>query len=227
MKSDPAGMQNDPVTPQGLQRVIIGEQILTIETPPDLDALLDRAAAADPQAVDAIPYYAILWPAAHGLACDLWEQRDRLPGLGVIELGCGLGLPSILAARLGARVVATDFHPDTGAWLRRNAELNCVRIEYQVLDWNACQDRSHPLCGQPAPLVIGSDLLYERRHIPALVCAIDALCAPGGQAVIADPGRDHLPLFAAAMQAAGWHATLHPAGDIYVCRFDRITASLA
>lgn len=65
-------MQNDPVTPQGRQHVTIGEQVLTIETPPDLDALLDRAAAVDPQAVDAIPYYAILWPAAHGLACDLW-----------------------------------------------------------------------------------------------------------------------------------------------------------
>jgi predicted nicotinamide N-methyase len=96
-----------------------------------------------------------------------------------------------------------------------------VRIEYQVLDWNDCLDRSHPLCEQPVPLVIGSDLLYERRHIPALVGAIDALCAPGGQAVIADPGRDHLPLFAAAMQATGWHATLHPADDIYVCRFER------
>ncbi|HPO38898.1 MAG TPA: hypothetical protein PL176_12895, partial [Kiritimatiellia bacterium] len=58
-------------------------------------------------------------------------------------------------------------------------------------------------------------------HIPALVCAIDALCAPGGQAVIADPGRDHLPLFTAAMQASGWEAALHPIGDIYVCRFTR------
>lgn len=214
-------MQNDPVMPQGRQHVTIGEQVLTIETPSDLDALLDRAAAIDPQAVDAIPYYAILWPAAHGLACDLWEQRERLPRLHVIELGCGLGLPSILAARLGAHVTATDFHPDTGDWLQHNAALNHVQIEYQVLDWNDCLGRSHPLCEQPVPLVIGSDLLYERRHIPALVGAVDALCAPGGQAIIADPGRDHLPLFAAAMQAAGWHAALHPADEIYVCRFVR------
>ncbi len=225
MKPDPADMQNDPVTPQGRRRVMIGEQILMIETPPDLDVLIDRAAASDPQAVDAIPYYAILWPAAYGLACHLWEQRARLPGLRVIELGCGLGLPSILAARLGASVVATDFHPDTGEWLLHNATLNRVHPAYHDLDWNACVDRTHPLCTQPAPLVIGSDLLYERRHIPALVCAIDALCASGGQAVIADPGRDHLPLFTAAMQASGWLATLHPAGDIYVCSFDRPTTS--
>ena len=131
---DPAtDMQNDPVTPQGRQHVTIGEQVLTIETPPDLDALLDRAAAVDPQAVDAIPYYAILWPAAHGLACDLWEQRERLPRLHVIELGCGLGLPSILAARLGATVTATDFHPDTGDWLQHTAALNlCDQYKSQL-----------------------------------------------------------------------------------------------
>ncbi len=69
--------------------------------------------------------------------------------------------------------------------------------------------------------MIGSDLVYERRHIPALVCAIDALCAPGGEAVVSDPGRDNLDLFVAAMEKSGWRHTLEPEGDIYVCRFAR------
>jgi hypothetical protein len=73
----------------------------------------------------------------------------------------------------------------------------------------------------PAPLVIGSDLLYEARHIPALVCAIGALCAPGGAAVIADPGRDNLPRFVTAMERLGWRTALIPVDDIYVCRFTR------
>ena len=70
-------------------------------------------------------------------------------------------------------------------------------------------------------LVFGSDLLYERRHIPALVCAIETLCAPGGHAVISDPGRDNLPLFVAGMEDSGWRSTLIPVDDIYVCRFER------
>jgi predicted nicotinamide N-methyase len=210
-------MNADPVSPQGRLTVTVGDIALTIETPPDLDSLLDRAAAADPQAVDAIPYYAILWPAAHGLAQHLWRHRAALPGARVIELGCGLGLPAILAARLGARVLATDFHPDTERWLLHNAALNGVSLDYAALDWNAV--RKPP--AHPAAAVIGSDLLYERRHIPALVCAVGALCAPGGHALIADPGRDNLPLFVAAMEKDGWRATLHPADDIYVCRFDR------
>jgi len=65
-------MKSDPISPQGRHTITIGDITLIMETPPDLDALLDQAAERDPQAVDAIPYYAILWPAAHGLAHYLW-----------------------------------------------------------------------------------------------------------------------------------------------------------
>ena len=216
-------MKSDPVSPQGRHAVTVGDVALTVETPPDLDALLDRAIAAHPQAVDAIPYYSILWPAAKGLASHLWENRADLPGRRVIELGCGLGLPSILAARLGAQVTATDFHPETGEWLLHNAALNNVALDYAQLDWNEFLDTRHStLDARAYGLVIGSDLVYERRHIPALVCAIGALCAPGGHAVIADPGRDNLDLFVSSMEKNGWRNTLCPEGDIYVCRFDRV-----
>jgi len=215
-------MKTDPVSPQGRHEVAIGDLTLAVETPPDLDALLDRAAAADPQAVDGIPYYAILWPAAQGLARHLWQHRAELAGSRVIELGCGLGLPSILAARLGAHVTATDFHPETGEWLFHNASLNGVALEYRQLDWNEFLDaRPATLDARDCDLVIGSDLVYERRHIPALICAIGALCAPGGHAVISDPGRDNLDLFVSGMEKNGWHCSLQPEDDIYVCRFDR------
>jgi len=234
-------MKSDPVSPQGRHAVTVGDVALTVETPPDLDALLDRAIATHPQAVDAIPYYSILWPASKGLAHYLWKNRADLPGQRVIELGCGLGLPAILAAHLGAQVTATDFHPETGEWLLHNAALNGVSLDYAQLDWNVFLDGRSEVGGQRSDgtnqrfstsdlrsptagfsLVIGSDLVYERRHIPALVCAIGALCAPGGHAVIADPGRDNLDLFVSSMEKNGWRNTLCPEGDIYVCRFDRV-----
>lgn len=234
-------MKSDPVSPQGRHAVTVGDITITVETPPDLDALLDRAIATHPQAVDAIPYYSILWPAAKGLAHYLWKNRAALPGQRVIELGCGLGLPSILAARLGAQVTATDFHPETGEWLLHNAALNSVALDYAQLDWNVFLDGRSEVGGQRSdetnqpfstsdlrsptagfPLIIGSDLVYERRHIPALVCAIGALCSPGGHTVIADPGRDNLDLFVSTMEKSGWRLTLCPEGDIYVCRFDRV-----
>ncbi len=216
-------MKSDPVSPQGLQSLQIGDVSLTIETPPDLDALLDRAAEETPHTVDGIPYYAILWPAAKGLAHTLWQLRTALKGERVIELGCGLGLPSILAAKLGATVEATDFHPDTGQWLLHNAEANHVHLNYHQLDWNTfLQGRRGKRTLAEARFVIGSDLLYEPRHIPALICTIEALCAPTGEAIIADPGRDHLQTFVTAMERAGWTHELLPINDIYVCRFKRL-----
>jgi len=198
-----------------------GELKLTIETPPDLDQLLKEAAAENPQGVDSIPYYSVLWPSAIALAEYLHLNRTLIQGQRVIELGCGLGLPSILAARLGATVTATDFHPGNSQWLQHNAKLNRVDLCYAQLDWNATIAAQPCLPMPPAPLIIGSDLIYERVHIAALVCAINVLCQPGGSAIIADPGREHLSLFVSAMEKSGWRATLHPQGEIFVLHFQR------
>lgn len=212
-------MKSDPTATSPHQTVSIGGLDLTLEAPPDLDALLDKAAAENPQAVDTIPYYAILWPAARGLSEHLWERRAELKGARVTELGCGLGLPSIVAAKAGAKVVATDFHKDAGPWFSRNAALNGVEIAYRQLDWGRAAAGGAD--EMKSEWVIGSDLLYERRHIPALVGAIDRLC--GGTAIIADPGRAPLDVFVLAMESIGWKNTLCPAGDIYICVFKKET----
>lgn len=211
----------DPSDPQGLQKVVIGELELRVETPPDLDALLDRAAEEDPQTVDSIPYYAILWPAARGLAQYLWEIRDEWENLGrVTELGCGLGLPSVLLAKSGLQVLATDFHKDAGPWLTHNAEINQTKVPYRSLDWGMILADPSTAVPYQSDWVVGSDLLYEKRHIPALICSINKICT-GQTAILADPGRAALDLFVMGMEESGWKFTLVPIDDIYVCRFDR------
>ena len=204
-----------PLTSSEPQPIRIGDLEILIRVPPDFDALLDEAARQTPADVDAIPYYASLWPSAHALAEELWERRDRLPGRRVLELGCGLGLPSIVAAKLGADVVATDFHPDAGAWCQINAAANDAALAFQPCDWNT------PPAWPPFDVVIGSDLIYERRHITALAACIGKLCATGGLALIADPGRDGLAQLTGAMQTGGWECELLPRGEIYVLAFNR------
>ena len=122
-------------------------------------------------------------------------------------------------------MIASDFHPGNEEWLLHNAELNGVALKYRQLDWNTFVAASpeHD-CGR-MPLVIGSDLVYEKCHIAALACAINALCTADGHAIIADPGRDNLPLFTAAMQKAGWEYTLYPEGEIYILHFRRKSSS--
>ena len=56
----------------------------------------------------------------------LLDYVRRLPLLGksFFEPGCGSGLVSILAARMGARVTASDINPVAVDYLKKNCEVN-------------------------------------------------------------------------------------------------------
>jgi len=125
---------DDPVSPQGRIEMKFGRTPLVIETPTDLDALLEDCIKVNPNELDKIPYYALLWPSAQGLTKYIHTKKAKLPGLRMIELGCGLALPSVLAAKHGADVVATDFHPGTGPWVRKNARLNDTTVAFKIYD---------------------------------------------------------------------------------------------
>jgi len=56
------------------------------------------------------------------------------PGEAVLEIGAGLGLAAVLAARAGARVVATDVVPEAVEAIRVNAALNGVTVDARVGD---------------------------------------------------------------------------------------------
>ena len=70
-----------------------------------------------------VPYWATPWPSGAVLAGALAEDPPA-PGTRVLELGCGLGLPSIVAARAGAHVLATDGHSDAVAFAAHSMALN-------------------------------------------------------------------------------------------------------
>ena len=65
----------------------------------------------------------------------------------VLELGAGLGLAAVLAARAGARVVATDILPEAVETIRANAALNGVTIDARLGDCYA------PVAGERFDLV--------------------------------------------------------------------------
>jgi predicted nicotinamide N-methyase len=131
-----------------------------------------------------LPYWAELWPSALALA-DVVAARD-VRGLDVLELGCGLGLPSLVAARGGARVLATDWADDALRLLRANAARNGVALETRRLDWR------EPGALGTFDLVLAADVLYERRYVDVLVELLPRL---GGEVLLADPGRPFLRSF--------------------------------
>lgn len=194
-----------------LQTVRAGAFELTLAAVTDIDPLLDFYARTQPSDDHAIPYFAVLWDSAQALAGHLAVRFPDLSGRRVVELGCGLGLPSLVAARCGAQVLATDFHPDCEAFLRRNAAQNGVTLGFRRLDWAALPD------DLPAyDLVLASDVIYHVASLPHLVAAAARLCAPAGTILFADPGRDRLQQAVHAFADAGFAGELFPVGEIFV-----------
>jgi predicted nicotinamide N-methyase len=142
------------------------------------------------------PYWSVLWRSGVALAHEL--DRLALDGLRVVELGCGLGVPSIAAARAGANVLATDASPEALTLLARNAQANGVPIETATLDWTQ-PDRL--LRRAPFDLVLAADVLYERPSVAPLLSLLPRL-AP--EALLADPGRPAAGAFIEQARQRGW-----------------------
>ena len=113
------------------------------------------------------------------------DVRDKR----VLELGAGLGLPSLAAAFRGAKVLATDWADDAVALLRANAKRNSIRLRVKRVRWDAPEAL---LREAPWELVLGADLLYEERNAAQLLELLPQL---GGEIVIADPGRPFAKAF--------------------------------
>lgn len=127
------------------------------------------------------PYWSVLWRSGMALAREL--DGEELRGKRVVELGCGLALPSIAAARRGAEVLATDGDVDALGLVARNARENGVELETAMVDWG---DPDELVERGPFDLVLGCDVLYER---PSVAMLLDLLPRLAPVAWIADPGR--------------------------------------
>jgi predicted nicotinamide N-methyase len=131
------------------------------------------------------PYWAVPWPS--GLALARRVAADPPVGKRVLELGCGLGIPSIAAARGGAaHVLATDANTDAVVFAAHNLHLNDVAGETAAGDW---YETAGLLSAEPWDLVLAADVLYTRENVEKLVGVLPRLLAPGGEIWLADPRR--------------------------------------
>jgi predicted nicotinamide N-methyase len=162
----------------------VGEVELLLRRPVDPESLLDEEAFADDEF---LPYWAELWPAGLALARVL---PPRLDGVKAVEIGCGLGVPSLVAAARGATVTATDWSEDAIELLRENAERNGLRLEAKHADWRQLAGRFD--------LVLAADLLYEQRYVEPLVETLRRL-APEALVALAD--RPYEAEFLAAVES--------------------------
>lgn len=147
------------------------------------------------------PYFGVMWEAGIGLSQSL--TREMCEGKKILEIGCGLALPSFVATRFGGNVIATDFHADVSLFLKLNQEKNKINFNYQVMNWRNEIERTKTSLGL-FDLVIGSDILYESQHADQVAEALIAFLKPGGKILLSDPGRAYVQKFISAMQKLGY-----------------------
>jgi predicted nicotinamide N-methyase len=176
----------------GTDVVSIGRYTLELERPLDPECLLDEERFADDEYM---PYWAELWPSGVALA-EYLAQPDLDPaGKRVLEIGCGLGLPSLVAALRGADVLATDWSPEAVDLLHRNAARNGTSVQARVEDWRHRIDT----LTEGFDLVCAADVLYEERYVEPLRALVATAVRAGAEVLIADPGRRHAAGFAESL----------------------------
>lgn len=130
-----------------------------------------------------------VWPAGRLLAQAM--QRFDIAGKRILELGCGIGLASLVLQRRGADVVASDAHPLAEVFLAYNAALNGLpAVHYRQLRW----DMPLPTLGM-FDVIIASDVLYERGHAELIDAVVERHASPCAEVMVTDPGRGNSARF--------------------------------
>lgn len=169
----------------------------------DAEALFSKMVFGDPNSLEVkderLPYWATLWGSALVLAEVILTQNIITPGENALELGCGLGLVSAIAALKRAKISISDYQPDALQFAR----LNCLQIAGQdpqtmLLDWR------EPPTDQQYPLLLGADLVYEARFFDPLINTFDALLAPQGRILFSEPNRMLGKPFFDRLEEAHW-----------------------
>lgn len=146
--------------------------------------LLSEDADIDEVKDERIPYWAELWPSALALSEYLTESNYISSHTKVLELGCGLGLPGIVAGKLGATVTFTDYMQAPLDFAKKNWELNhTTSAKFNLLDWRNPEKII-------ADIILASDIAYESRSFGFIISVLEILCQPNTKIILSEPNRE-------------------------------------
>jgi 2-polyprenyl-3-methyl-5-hydroxy-6-metoxy-1,4-benzoquinol methylase len=178
-------------------------------------SLLDRQQYSDPDGraeragicSASWPLFGLVWPSARILAGIV--QDLPLLGKRVLEIGCGLGLASLVMQRRGADITASDLHPLAAGFMAENLRLNQLpAIDFRTGNWAEIDSSLGSF-----DLIVGSDVLYERDLPDQLAGFLDRHSRPEVEVIIIDPERGNRSAFNKAMARLGFrHSESRAAG---------------
>jgi predicted nicotinamide N-methyase len=151
----------------------------------DTDKLLDTVSEVDFNMDERLPYWAELWPSSVALSEYIIENKKEFAAKRILEIGCGLGLAGIVATSCNAKVLFTDYDQDALEFAQINYQRNFKRAAtVQVMDWR------NPNLDFQFDVVMGTDVLYEKRWLNPILNVINSLVKKDGCAYLAEPNRD-------------------------------------
>jgi len=143
--------------------------------------------------------FGVVWPSGIVLA-DIMAHYDIKNKI-ILEVGCGIGLASLVLNSRLANISTTDYNPEAGKYLRSNTKLNDDKnIPFIQCSWESTKETT---LGQ-FDLIIGSDLLYEPGHMESLSSFIQKHTTQTCEVIIIDPKRGNANSFSKLMHENGF-----------------------
>jgi predicted nicotinamide N-methyase len=158
----------------------VGARTVGLYTVPDLERLVDRGALLRGEVEP--PYWAHLWAGARGLAVYVARRLD-VAGRRVLDLGCGLGLPGLVAAHAGAYVTFVDAARPALAFVRASAWASGLPIDLLCTDFRTLGPRAR------FDVILAAEVAYDRSGFADLVDVFRRHLSPGGLVLLADGFR--------------------------------------
>jgi len=127
-----------------------------------------------------------VWESAFNVGAWLASRPDITEGLDVCELGCGIGVPSLVAAKGARSVTATDLSVTAVDVLRSVAAVNKMPPHFRActLDWFDFLRGAFKPPVDPVDVLLLADVHYYKDAVPALLATCDCLCRPGGLIIL-------------------------------------------
>ena len=194
---------------------VAGVADLVIRSLLDKQQYYDPLGEADRMGISSAmwPLFGLLWPSGAHLAARMAARPVDITER-VLEIGCGLGLASLVGHRRGADMTASDCHPMAASFLAENVRLNGLApMKYRHGHWSATAPEQDAAEGASLAsayvhghfdLIIGSDLLYERDANASLAHFIGRHASPTVEVWIVDPDRGNRPAFNRQMAEQGF-----------------------
>lgn len=154
---------------------------------------------------DYMPNWAEIWPCGALLAGVIAQNPEPLRGQRVLELGPGVGVTAVAALKAGADLTVADYDLGALALTTLNALDQTGQEPTAIhLNWRNPSREFLRAAGDGWPLVLGADLLYERKDVRPLMALLERIVLPGGELWLGESGREEAQRMVKALRWRKW-----------------------